>query len=84
MVSFCWSRIASPSFCIQSSLSFIMVRTWGKETSDFTLSSQSCFFSSSLSAGSLRLELALAKRAACTTSSGYVEAMKIWASSGSG
>ena len=61
-----------------------MVRTWGKETSDFTLSSQSCFLSSSLSAGSLRLGFAFTKRAACTTSSGYVDAMKVWASRGSG
>src|SRR5580765_5047745 len=51
MVSFCWSRNASPSCCSQSSLSFIIVSTWGNETSDFTLSSQSCFFSSSLIVG---------------------------------
>ena len=40
--SFCCARKASPSFCVQSSLSFIGSRTCGKATSDFTLTSQGC------------------------------------------
>ena len=70
MVSFLWSRKASPSFCIQSIFSFKRSRVWGKLHSDFTLSSQSCFLSSSLSAASLRFGLDFMSRAAWITSSG--------------
>ena len=49
ITSFCCARNASPSFCSQSSLSFSIVSTWGKKTSDFTLSSQVYCLSASLS-----------------------------------
>jgi hypothetical protein len=84
IVSFCWARNASPSFCVQSSFSLIISMTGGKLTRDFTLSSQSCSCSFALSWSPLRLAFALAKRAAWTISTGYVDAMKICAMSGSG
>jgi hypothetical protein len=59
-------------------------RIWGKLTSDFTVSSQSYFLSSSLSAVSFRLGLAFTNRAAWITSSGYVDAIMTCATSGSG
>src|SRR6516165_6618264 len=36
-----WLKKASPSFCVQSSLSDIILRTLGNGTSDFTLASSS-------------------------------------------
>ena len=59
-------------------------RVCGKLTSDFTLSSQSYFLSSSLSAASLRFGLAFTNRAAWITSSGYVAAIMTCATRGSG
>src|SRR5262245_27688968 len=82
--SFCWPRNASPSFCVQSSFSLIIEMTWGKPTSALTLSSHVCCLSASSSGAPVRVLLALAKRAASTISSGYVEPIRICATSGSG
>ena len=54
MTSDCWARKASPSFWVQSSLSFIMMRTCGNATIDFTLGSHSCGSSALASASPLR------------------------------
>ena len=70
MMSSCWARKASPSFCVQSSFSFIIVRTCGTAVSDFTVGSHVCFCIASSSALSFTLGLALDQRAASTTSSG--------------
>ena len=64
------ARNASPSFWVHASCSSIMLRTCGKTTRDFTLSSQFCAVSASFSAAPLRSGLVRAKRAAITTSSG--------------
>ncbi|MNT39255.1 hypothetical protein D3C72_1754850 [compost metagenome] len=68
--SFSWARKASPSFCVQSSLSFIGSSTCGKATSDFTLTSQGWSATALTAASPLTLGLALTQRAACTISSG--------------
>jgi hypothetical protein len=68
MTAFRSARNASPSFTVQSSFSLIMVRTWGKSNSDFTLGSHVSLFSSS--GESLSFGFCFAHRSACTTSSG--------------
>jgi hypothetical protein len=84
MSSVCCARNASPSFCVQSSFSSIIARTSGNVTSDFTLGSQSSFFRASATASPVSDAFVVFQRAASTTSSGYVDAMSTWASSGSG
>jgi hypothetical protein len=80
-----WSaRNASPSFCVHDRFSFICLRTCGTEVSALTLSSHVCFCIASSSALSLTLGFSLVQRAASTTSSGYVLAIRICAISASG
>src|SRR5262249_54449945 len=67
-----------------SSFSLIAARTWGKFTSDFTLGSQLCASRALVSASPFRVLLALAQRSACTTSRGYVDAIRICDTSESG
>ena len=62
--SFCCARNASPSFCVQSSFSFIIVSTCGNTASDFTLGSHVCCCRASSSALSLRPGLAFTQRSA--------------------
>src|SRR5882757_5363860 len=66
----CWAIIASPIFCVQSSLPFIIARTWGKATSEVTLTSQPLSLTAARAASPLRLELSFDQRAASTTSKG--------------
>ena len=68
--SFCWPIIASPTLWVQSRLVFIIDRTCGKATSDFTLTSQLLSLTAATAASPLRLGLACDQRAASTTSSG--------------
>src|SRR5689334_17528474 len=82
--SACCARNASPSFCVQSSFSLIIVSTCGNTVSDFTLSSQVCCCNASSSALSLSLGLALTQRSALTISSGYVDAIRTWTNRESG
>ena len=84
MTAFCCARKASPSFCVQSSFSLIMVSTCGKLTRDLTLASHGCCSNALVSASPLRSLFCFTKRSACTTSSGYVEAMRICETSESG
>ncbi|MNK93352.1 hypothetical protein D3C87_1135090 [compost metagenome] len=79
-----WARNASPSFCVQSSLSLIGSSTCGKATSDFTLTSHVWFSTALTAASPFTLGLALTQRAACTISSGYVDAISTWESTESG
>jgi len=66
----CWAIIASPIFCTQSSLLFIIARTCGKATSEVTLTSQPLSFTAASAASPLRLGLSFDQRAASTTSRG--------------
>jgi hypothetical protein len=77
MTSFCCARNASPSFRVTSSFSLIAASIWGKFTSDFTLGSQLCASRALVRASPCRVLLALAHRSACTTSRGYVDAIRI-------
>src|SRR5215813_6339575 len=73
--SCCCARKASPSCCVQSSLSFIICRVCGTAVSDFTLGSHVCLLIASSSAAPVTDELVCDQRAAATTSSGYVDAI---------
>ena len=82
--SVCSARNASPSFCVQSIFSSIIASTSGNVISDFTAGSQSSFANAVVTASPARVWFASFQRAACTTSSGYVDAISTWASRGSG
>src|SRR5215831_13827766 len=75
--SFCCARNASPSFWVKSSFSLIAARTSGKFTRDFTLGSQFWASRAVVSASPFKVLFALAQRSACTTSRGYVDAIRI-------
>jgi hypothetical protein len=65
-----WAIIASPSFCVQSSLLSIIARTWGKATSEVTLTSHPLSLTAARAASPLRLAWSFDQRAASTTSNG--------------
>src|SRR5262249_16210772 len=68
--SCCCARKASPSCCVQSSLSFIICKVCGTEVSALTLGSHCWFCMASSSALPVTLEFSRTQRAAWTTSNG--------------
>ena len=70
MTSVCCASTASPSFCVQSSLSLIMLSTDGVAASDSTLSSHPCLSTAAFQRIALEILVVAGPASACTTSSG--------------
>ena len=84
MTSFSCARNASPRSAVHLMFSESRLSASGSSTRAWTLGSQSCFSAAFVSSSPLSVEFLASHCDAATMSSGYVEATRHWASSGSG